>query len=68
MNVLWPSMMLIMNLSSLVIIWAGAHEIQRSAMQVGDMMAYTVCHGNYYGLSDDCHDLVMLPRAMVSTG
>lgn len=40
MSVLWPSMMLIMNLSSLAIIWAGAHQIQQSALKVGDMMAF----------------------------
>jgi ATP-binding cassette subfamily B protein len=67
MNVLWPSMMLIMNLSSLVIIWAGAHEIQRSAMQVGDMMAFI-----QYAMEIIMAFLmiamifVMLPRAMVS--
>jgi len=67
MTVMWPSMMLIMNLSSLVIMWAGAHEIERSAMQVGDMMAFI-----QYAMQIIMAFLmiammfVMLPRAMVS--
>lgn len=67
MNVLWPSMMLIMNLSSLIIMWAGAHEIERSGLQVGDMMAFI-----QYAMQIIMSFLmiammfVMLPRAMVS--
>ncbi len=35
-----PAMMLIMNLSTLLIVWVGAHQIASSALQVGDMMAF----------------------------
>lgn len=35
-----PMMMLIMNGISLLIVWVGAHQIEASAMQVGDMMAF----------------------------
>jgi ATP-binding cassette subfamily B protein len=35
-----PVMMLIMNGVTLIIIWAGAHQIAKSAMQIGDMMAF----------------------------
>ncbi|MDF1493199.1 ABC transporter ATP-binding protein [Caproiciproducens sp. CPB-2] len=35
-----PVMMLIMNASTLLIVWVGAHQIAASAMQVGDMMAF----------------------------
>jgi len=35
-----PMMMFIMNCTSLLIVWVGAHQIEQSTMQVGDMMAY----------------------------
>ena len=35
-----PVMTLIMNGTTLIIIWVGAHQIASSAMQVGDMMAF----------------------------
>jgi ATP-binding cassette subfamily B protein len=40
MGFLFPMMMLIMNLTSVLIIWVGAHSIANSGMQVGDMMAF----------------------------
>ena len=40
MTMMMPSMMLIMNGSSLLIIWVGAHQIAKSNMQVGDMIAF----------------------------
>ena len=40
MVLMMPVMMLIMNGVTLLIVWVGAHEIQNSAMQVGDMMAF----------------------------
>jgi ATP-binding cassette subfamily B protein len=40
MTLLMPLIMLIMNGVSLLIIWVGAAQIDRSAMQVGDMMAF----------------------------
>lgn len=40
MVVMFPSMMLIMNGITLLIVWVGAHQIAKSSMQVGDMMAF----------------------------
>ncbi len=40
MIIMMPAMMLIMNCVGLLIIWNGAHEIEASKMQVGDMMAF----------------------------
>lgn len=40
MVVMMPAMMLIMNLTSLLIVWVGAHQVADSAMQIGDMMAF----------------------------
>ena len=39
-SVLMPAMMLIMNLSSLLMVWVGSKQISESTMQVGDMMAF----------------------------
>ncbi len=40
MVVMFPTMMLIMNGVTLLIIWVGANQITNSNMQVGDMMAF----------------------------
>ncbi len=40
MAMMMPMMMLIMNGLSLLIIWVGAHQVAKSAMQVGDMIAF----------------------------
>jgi ATP-binding cassette subfamily B protein len=40
MSLMFPVMMFIMNGVSLLIVWVGAHQIEQSALQVGDMIAY----------------------------
>jgi len=40
MAVMFPTMMLVMNGITLLIVWVGAHQIQNSSMQVGDMLAF----------------------------
>jgi ATP-binding cassette subfamily B protein len=40
MVTMMPAMMLIMNLTSLAIVWVGAYQIADSTMQIGDMMAF----------------------------
>jgi ATP-binding cassette subfamily B multidrug efflux pump len=40
MTFMFPMMMLIMNGTSLMIVWVGSHQIAESTMQVGDMMAF----------------------------
>lgn len=40
MVTLFPIMMLIMNGTTLLVVWVGAHKIADSVMQVGDMMAF----------------------------
>jgi ATP-binding cassette subfamily B protein len=37
---MFPSMMVIMNGLSLLIIWIGSHQVAQARMQVGDMMAF----------------------------
>ena len=40
MTFLFPLLMLLMNLISILIIWVGAHRIDAGTMQVGDMIAF----------------------------
>ena len=40
MSTMMPTMMLIMNMITILIVWVGAHSIDKGAMQVGDMMAF----------------------------
>lgn len=67
MVIMMPMMMLIMNAVTLLIVWVGAHQIQNSAMQVGDMMAFM-----QYAMQIIFSFLmlsmmfIMLPRASVS--
>jgi ATP-binding cassette subfamily B protein len=60
-------MMLIMNGTMLLIVWVGAHQVDQSAMQVGDMMAtmqYTM--QIIFGFIMISMVFIMLPRASVS--
>lgn len=67
MSILMPTMMLIMNSIMLLIIWVGAKEIDKGAIQVGDMMAFM-----QYTIQIIMSFLIismisiMLPRASVS--
>ncbi|MEG0383192.1 MAG: ABC transporter ATP-binding protein [Solibacillus sp.] len=64
-----PSMMLIMNGVTLLIVWVGAHQIAASTMQVGDMMAFM-----QYAMQIIMSFLmlsmmfILVPRAAVSAG
>lgn len=40
MVIMMPAMMLLMNGLSVLIIWTGAHQVDASLLQVGDMMAF----------------------------
>lgn len=40
MVIMMPAMMLIMNLTSVAIVWIGSHQVANSTMQIGDMMAF----------------------------
>lgn len=40
MSMMMPTMMLIMNVITVVIVWNGGHSIDSGSMQVGDMMAF----------------------------
>ncbi|MBI1256692.1 MAG: ATP-binding cassette domain-containing protein [Chloroflexi bacterium] len=67
MAAMLPSMMLIMNGMTLLIIWVGAHQVADAQMQVGDMIAFM-----QYGLQVVFAFLmlsfifILVPRAAVS--
>ncbi len=69
MSLMMPVMMLIMNATSILIIWVGAQQIADSTLQVGSMMAFM-----QYAIQIVMSFLmltmmfVMLPRASVSAG
>lgn len=62
-----PLMMLIMNGTTLLIIWVGAHQIDRGIIQIGDMMAF-VQYAMQIIMSFLMISMVsiMLPRATVA--
>ena len=67
LSMMMPAMMLIMNLLTLAIVWAGSHAIAASTLQIGDMMAFI-----QYAMQIITSFLmiavmfIMVPRAMVS--
>lgn len=67
MVVLFPSMTLIMNGISLLIIWVGANQIANSNMQVGDMMAFMqYAMQIMFSFLMLSFMFIMIPRASVS--
>lgn len=67
MSIMFPLIMLIMNLVTILIVWVGAHQIEAGAIQVGDMIAFI-----QYAMQIIMAFLmitavsIMLPRATVS--
>lgn len=67
MAMMMPCMNIIMNFTTLMIVWVGAHQIAASNMQVGDMMAFM-----QYGIQIIMSFLmismifILIPRATVS--
>ncbi|WP_035289094.1 ABC transporter transmembrane domain-containing protein [Clostridium sp. KNHs214] len=67
MAVMFPSMMLIMNGITLLIVWVGAHHIAESSMQVGDMMAFMqYAMQIIFAFLMMSFMFIMIPRASVS--
>lgn len=67
MSFMKPSMMLLMNLVSILIIWTGSQQVEKSHMQVGDIIAFmqyaTQIMMSFLMIS---FIFIMIPRAMVS--
>jgi ATP-binding cassette, subfamily B, multidrug efflux pump len=67
MVVMFPAMMFIMNGVMLLIMWAGAHQIAKSSMQVGDMMAFMqYAMQILFAFLMMSFMFIMVPRASVS--
>ena len=67
MSVMFPMMMLIMNMASVVIIWFGSHRVDAGAIQVGDMMAFSqYVMMVMFSVMMATMLFVMLPRASAS--
>lgn len=67
MGFLMPYMTFVMNMLSILIVWVGAHQIESSSMQVGDLMA-VIQYAMQVVMSFLMITMVffMLPRASVS--
>lgn len=69
MGLLMPLIMLVMNCTSILIVWVGAHRIGEGVMQVGDMMAFM-----QYSMQIIMAFMmitmlsIMIPRASVAAG
>ena len=69
MVTMMPVMMMIMNGVSLLIIWVGAHQVAKSTMQVGDMMAFMqYAMQIVFAFMMLSMMFIFLPRASVSGG
>ncbi len=69
MVLMFPTMMLIMNCVTLLIVWVGAHQIANSSMQVGDMMAFMqYAMQIIFAFLMMSFMFIMIPRASVSAG
>jgi ATP-binding cassette, subfamily B, multidrug efflux pump len=67
MVTMFPAMMLIMNGTTLLVVWVGAHKIADSAMQVGDMMAFMqYAMQIIFSFLMMSFMFIMVPRASVS--
>lgn len=67
MSLMMPTLMLVMNGISLLIIWVGGHDVENGVMQVGDMMAF-IQYTMQIVMSFLMISMIsiMLPRAQVS--
>lgn len=69
MGLLMPLIMLVMNCTSILIVWVGAHQIDAGVMQVGNMMAFM-----QYAMQIIMAFMmitmmsIMIPRASVAAG
>jgi ATP-binding cassette subfamily B protein len=67
MVVMMPLMMVIMNLVSILILWVGAHEVAKSQIRIGDMMAFMQYSMQiFFAFLMMSMMFIMLPRASVS--
>ncbi len=69
MSFMMPAMMLVMNLTSVAIVWFGGHAIEQGTIQTGDMIAFiTYSMVIIMGFLMIGMVAIMLPRADVAAG
>lgn len=69
MSFMMPAMMLVMNLTSVAIVWFGGHAIEQGSIQTGDMIAFiTYSMVIIMGFLMIGMVAIMLPRADVAAG
>ena len=67
MSVMQPAMMLILNLTSVAIIWVGAHQVDAGSLQIGDMIAFMqYAMQSIFAFLMLSIIFIMMPRASVS--
>ena len=66
MVMMFPTMMLIMNAITLLIVWVGAQQIANSTMQVGDTWLCAICYADYEFIFTDVPDVYYDSRALVA--
>lgn len=67
MAVLMPAMLILMNLSSVAVVWFGGHQAASGRLRIGDMMAFLQYSMHIlFSLMILSQLFVMLPRAQVS--
>lgn len=66
MAIMFPAVMLVMNLSSVAVIWFGAFEVQNNGVQIGTLFAFlTYLMQILMGVMMATFMFVMIPRAAV---
>lgn len=69
MTIMQPMMMLLMNATTVLIIWVGANAVGAGTMQVGDMMAFMqYAMQIMFSFLMVSMTFIMIPRASVSAG
>ncbi|MEV8266567.1 ABC transporter ATP-binding protein [Microbacterium sp. NPDC076911] len=67
MAIMFPAVMLVMNLSSVAVIWFGAYQVQNSGVEIGTLFAFlTYLMQILMGVMMATFMFVMIPRAAVS--
>jgi ATP-binding cassette subfamily B protein len=69
MALMFPAVMLVMNVSSVAVIWFGAFQVQNNGVQIGTLFAFlTYLMQILMGVMMATFMFVMIPRAAVSAG
>jgi ATP-binding cassette subfamily B multidrug efflux pump len=66
-SLMQPAMLLILNVTSVAIVWVGAHKIETGALQIGDMLAFMqYATQAIFAFLMISFIFIMAPRAVVS--